>query len=607
MRARDVDLGRAADGEPRVEPVRAELHRPARQRPRYASRAEGFRPTTSRERVYLCGAVGRHEMTEPDALRHCSLSFARLRGTWRSRAVGRGLAACEGCRSTSAPSAHGAAGATSAPPTVRLYLVTDLAGALEPCGCTKDQLGGIDHFGAWVKRRAAAGARGAGGRRRAPLLHGRAARRRARRPGPHQGGDDRAGAPRPRLRRVRPGRQRLGRRARRPREARRRRRGGGAIAWQPATRARHAIVREVGGVKVGFVGFGQPGAPAPRGADVEDAVAPRGRRRRSARGPRCSSPSPRSAAARPSASPTPCPSSRRSSSARPKSERRREHDRAAGRAVGDVLDRADGQPPAERRGARPLRPRARRARARRPVRRRHGPRARRSKREDARAPHRRAAREDRRMGARPERAPGRRRRAPAASSPTLEAQRDALDDEARRPRRGASSATRVKEIRESLGKDPAIEADMLAYYKAVDDHNRVAFADRVPPPPAAATRRATSASTSCIDVPPGAARRSGTRHRHAHAYATLVDAVQGVQPRVRRAATSPATSSPGGSTVTHVDRLKDVQCEVCHGPGSQARRRPRPTRRSSSRKPEPSACLECHHPPHVEGSIRSRR
>ena len=38
------------------------------------------------------------------------------------------------------------------PPTVRLYLVTDLAGALEPCGCTKDQLGGLDHFGAWVKR-----------------------------------------------------------------------------------------------------------------------------------------------------------------------------------------------------------------------------------------------------------------------------------------------------------------------------------------------------------------------------------------------------------------------------------------------------------------------
>jgi hypothetical protein len=66
-----------------------------------------------------------------------------------------GLAACQGCRSTgtSTTTVPSAGPATEgAPPTLRLYLVTDLAGALEPCGCTKDQLGGLDHFGAWVKR-----------------------------------------------------------------------------------------------------------------------------------------------------------------------------------------------------------------------------------------------------------------------------------------------------------------------------------------------------------------------------------------------------------------------------------------------------------------------
>src|SRR5258706_6581088 len=36
-------------------------------------------------------------------------------------------------------------------PTVRLYVMSTVAGALEPCGCTKDQLGGIDHAAAFIR------------------------------------------------------------------------------------------------------------------------------------------------------------------------------------------------------------------------------------------------------------------------------------------------------------------------------------------------------------------------------------------------------------------------------------------------------------------------
>src|SRR5271155_3124576 len=66
------------------------------------------------------------------------------------------LAACQGCRSTSGPgNAHdtaiAAAAGSDTVPTVRLYLVSDLAGALEPCGCTKDQLGGLDHAASWMR------------------------------------------------------------------------------------------------------------------------------------------------------------------------------------------------------------------------------------------------------------------------------------------------------------------------------------------------------------------------------------------------------------------------------------------------------------------------
>src|SRR6476469_374362 len=49
-------------------------------------------------------------------------------------------AACNSCR----PSKN----AETQKPTLRLYLVSNMAGALEPCGCVKDQLGGLDHVAA---------------------------------------------------------------------------------------------------------------------------------------------------------------------------------------------------------------------------------------------------------------------------------------------------------------------------------------------------------------------------------------------------------------------------------------------------------------------------
>src|SRR5580658_8482394 len=68
------------------------------------------------------------------------------------------LAACQGCRTTtggangSAASASGSGGGDG---SLRIYLLSDVAGALEPCGCTKDQLGGLDHAAAWIRGQAA--------------------------------------------------------------------------------------------------------------------------------------------------------------------------------------------------------------------------------------------------------------------------------------------------------------------------------------------------------------------------------------------------------------------------------------------------------------------
>jgi len=58
---------------------------------------------------------------------------------------------------------------------------------------------------------------------------------------------------------------------------------------------------------------------------------------------------------------------------------------------------------------------------------------------------------------------------------------------------------------------------------------------------------------------------------------------------------------PGGSTVTVNEKLRSVQCEECHGPGSAHAKSPAvPGLISASPKLE-SCVSGCHHPPHVEG------
>jgi hypothetical protein len=152
-------------------------------------------------------------------------------------------------------------------------------------------------------------------------------------------------------------------------------------------------------------------------------------------------------------------------------------------------------------------------------------------------------------------------------------------------------------MRPALGKDASVEADMLTYYKAVDDHNRVAFAGRMPPvaAPDQASYVGIDACTSCH----AAARTVWNGTPHAHAYATLADQFKELNLECVSCHVT-GYERPGGSTVTHVDGLKNVQCEVCHGPGSRHVQRPADKTRIVA-APDPAVCLGCHHPPHVEG------
>ena len=176
----------------------------------------------------------------------------------------------------------------------------------------------------------------------------------------------------------------------------------------------------------------------------------------------------------------------------------------------------------------------------------------------------------------------------------LEGDLAALDVHASPPK-GSFFRYGVQEIRSGLGSDAQVKAASLAYYKDVNEHNRVAFANRMPPPVTGdeASYIGVDACSTCHKE----ARAFWDTTRHAHAYATLAD--QNKQFNLDCVSCHvTGYEEPGGSTVTHVSALENVQCEVCHGPGSKHAKDPK---RVKPVKPKGDKCLSCHHSPHVEG------
>jgi 2',3'-cyclic-nucleotide 2'-phosphodiesterase (5'-nucleotidase family) len=178
----------------------------------------------------------------------------------------------------------------------------------------------------------------------------------------------------------------------------------------------------------------------------------------------------------------------------------------------------------------------------------------------------------------------------------LEGERDALD-KSPAPPSGNFYRFSMKDIREQLGADEAVKSQMLAYYKKVDDDNKVAFKDKLPRPAAKGEPKyvGIDTCTNCHED----ARKVWDGTRHAHAYETLSKQFKEANLDCVGCHVT-GYDRPGGSTVTHVDDLKDVQCEVCHGPGSLHAAATKPEKvPMPTPKPQPDSCLSCHHPPHV--------
>lgn len=152
----------------------------------------------------------------------------------------------------------------------------------------------------------------------------------------------------------------------------------------------------------------------------------------------------------------------------------------------------------------------------------------------------------------------------------------------------------IREVRETLGSEPQIKSELASYYKTVNEQNKIAFADRKPPPVprGQASYVGIEACTTCHEEP----RKVWDGTHHAKAYKTLADQSKEFNLDCVSCHVT-GYEKPGGSTVTAVSKLKDVQCEVCHGPGSLHAANPKVKPIAS--RPSEEVCLSCHHPPHV--------
>lgn len=503
------------------------------------------------------------------------------------------LVACNGCRSTQVPTPGSASPDASAPdlgaPTVRLYLFTDVAGVIEPCGCTKDQLGGVDHVAAWIqdeKAKAPASALVAAG----PLFFMEAALK-----------PERAEQDLTKAETIARSLKALGLVAFAPGDndwaGGRARFGdlvaasGGAALWGGA----NVVVREIGGVRVGFIGVGSPPPEGATDAGVRDA----GARPKAADVVRAGIDAAKKEGAQVLVA----------IAAVGRGEAKRIADVApelAAIVVGSASQSGEGNtvaPPAERVGDVVIAEAANHMQSVAvldlyvrggsytfadatglDLARRRDELARRAA--DLRVKIANWERDNK-----VSRADLDARRADLAR---LEKERDALDVRPPPPT-GSFFRYHVKEIRDALGRDTAVTAEMLAYYKKVNERNRALFADRKPRPVPAGEATYTGAA-SCATCHANAKKFwDGTKH--SRAYETLASQFKEFNLDCVSCHVT-GYEQPGGSTVTFVEKLKDVQCEVCHGPGSK--HAAANDNRFIVAHPKPELCLTCHHPPHVE-------
>lgn len=164
------------------------------------------------------------------------------------------------------------------------------------------------------------------------------------------------------------------------------------------------------------------------------------------------------------------------------------------------------------------------------------------------------------------------------------------------PQKGSYFLYDLVEIREGAGTHQGVASRLAAYYKRVNGYNREVFKDKKPRP--AQEGKAHYVGVEICSNCHMEERAVWDKTRHAVAYGTLVSEHKEFNLDCVSCHVT-GYEKPGGSTVTHVENFTSVQCEVCHGPGSQHAENPADKELIVGAPPRDLCASSCHHPPHV--------
>ena len=147
----------------------------------------------------------------------------------------------------------------------------------------------------------------------------------------------------------------------------------------------------------------------------------------------------------------------------------------------------------------------------------------------------------------------------------LRAERQRLRDEPLRiPDKGSWFTLEMVKVKKSLACDPEIVAAKTEYSQAAGAANVAAVKD--PPPPPAAGKPGYAGAESCEDCHAEAVE-FWNQTRHAGAWETLAEISKEFDHDCTGCHVT-GWDKPGGSNMAFNEPLRDVQCEVCHGPAS---------------------------------------